>query len=72
MDQAKAVFNWIKNKFGTGYINDPYGLENVPTNRTSYCFGDTECGFEDGISIDWDSLEKEMDDWIAKTFPKGA
>ena len=70
MNQAKTVFNWIKDKFGTDYVNSPYGLENVPTKRTPYCFGDTENGFEDGIEIDWDSLEKEMDDWISKTFPK--
>ena len=67
---AKVIFNWFKSRIGTGYLNGSYGMEHLPTKREGYIFVDTENGFEDGISIDWDELEKEMDIWIANTFPK--
>lgn len=64
--KAKQIIEWLRSKLGDDYtpVGNRFWIEH------DYAFGDTEVGFSSAYTIDYDALEKEIDEWIAKTFPK--
>jgi hypothetical protein len=61
---AKAIVDWLKGKLGDDYQPD----ENLMWVEHEYAFGCTESGFSSAFTINYDAVEKEMDEWIATTF----
>ena len=61
---AKALTAWLKQKLGSDYTPD----ENHFWIEHDWAFGNTESGFSAAYTINYDKLEKEMDQWISETF----
>lgn len=66
MTDAKKIIAWLKSKLG-----EDYGNHNSKFwDSHPYAYGDTEGGFCEAYSVNYEALEIEMDEWIAETFPK--
>ena len=65
---ARVIVGWLRSKLG----DDSPGSPKEFWQENPFGYGDTESGFDSTYTIDYDAVEKAMDEWIKTEFKQEA